>query len=744
MSFYDRKKYTLYHESNPGVEIEEPVEWKEDEKTFARNLELHGIAISHTDVLTFEGDGKLLLSSILEDYGINANVRMLVRVRDSETDEWKVNYSAYVDYEGFIESHYQFKVKFNADPLLTKFKSKLKATVELERLTNLEGESILPLNKDEIFLDGRDILLTNKFESNRLIDLRTSNNETRVVPVGIKEIGDVSTGIANVHTPVIIDNHGRTDVNTGYIEEMFHDVNETGSDVNLKLNLKIKQSVFLTTSGSVTNVQFKVRVAIFSGGYAPVFNREVIVGDEYNGSWQDFPRRLDIVDYKEITLAENESCSLQYYMKVTGSGYVDMTSAYLFSCPGAPLSYYDNDDKICSFVNEDGEWEASYEIKSMTVQEDSSREGSTSPIIKIYEFAKRLNDIILGAEFRSSLFAESYRSERYNDDGDLADIGLLHGMWVRGLTENSDRYKPISTSISDFIQSVDAIYPIGVDVYNGQLIMEARNYFYQKFVSIDLGEVVDFELSLDAKSHASLITVGYEKAGGYEEEQGLDEYNRETEYNTVLDKNTNELKLISKYRADLYGLEDVRRDNPNVGLNVELDKDSKFDDHIWMLDTNRVLGQDNIVVSDWNKRFAQAPKGVYSPDTAKNIWLSPINILLRHGSWLKSPLLHYLDSWIKFNFSEGNSNLITKLIGGNEYYQSDGIQVKDFERSENKARIGKFKAPVTWEQLNGYTKGKRNVYGLVSLTYKGKSYKGHIMKVVQKYGIGEWELKIFS
>lgn len=746
--FYDRKKYTLYHADNEGVEVEEPLEWETDDRSFVRNKELHGIAINITDELTFIGDGKDYLSSILEDYGVNTDVRLLAEIRDTQTDEWRTNYDAYVDFETYSESDTEFKVKFDADPLLVRFKSKLKAKVELERLTDLKGDSIPPARIDTIYLDGRDILLTNKLTQNGSVDLRVSDNREKVVPLTIEEVGDKGAGIVNVQSPIVgVNRHGRTDVNNGYIEELFYGINDTGEPVTLNLNFSIKHSNYLIIEGTVTNIEFKIRVVIYSGNVNPLtYQREVLVGDLFNDSPDNFPKRFNITQYSEITLAVNESCTLEYYMKVTGTGYAGLTVAYLYSCPddyNGIGGYLFGDDRVCSFINEVEEWEPSYNILGLTIQEDSQRHGSTSPMFTIFNFAKRLNDIILGEDFRSEILAEE-NIDGYVEAGELSEISLLHGMWARGLSNGADGYKPISTSLSDFFQSLNTIRPIGVDVYNNQMTIEGKEYFYQKHVSIELGEVTDFITSFDIKDHNSLITVGYEKSGGYEEDSGLDEYNRETQYSTILDKNTNELKLISKYRADMYGLESVRRDNPDVGRDVDLDKDSKFDDHIWFLDTNRVSGQSNLELSGWQKRFSQAPDGVYSPETATNIWLSPINILLRHGAWLKSPLLKYLDSWVRFTFSEGNSELITKLIGGNEYTQNIGIPVKDFERSENKAKIGKFKAPVTWEQLNGFTNGMRNVYGLVSLTYQSVAYKGHIIDVVQKNGIGEWEIKIFS
>ena len=176
------------------------------------------------------------------------------------------------------------------------------------------------------------------------------------------------------------------------------------------------------------------------------------------------------------------------------------------------------------------------------------------------------------------------------------------------------------------------------------------------------------------------IEVGPIKSGAYEENQGLDEYNRKTQYDTILDKTDNVLELTHKVKTDSYGLESIRRDNPTVGLQVNPDDDSKYDDDKWFVDTVEIDGQEALEPGLWPVRFAVEPSGVYSPETAFNFWFSPINIILRHGPWIKPALLHYLNSFIAFNSSDGNSTLRTQLIGGKEYTQNLGVEVADLEK----------------------------------------------------------------
>ena len=56
--FYDRKKYVLYSGDKDYIEVEEPLEWETDEKSFIRNNSYHSIDVNLSGSLTFIGFGK--------------------------------------------------------------------------------------------------------------------------------------------------------------------------------------------------------------------------------------------------------------------------------------------------------------------------------------------------------------------------------------------------------------------------------------------------------------------------------------------------------------------------------------------------------------------------------------------------------------------------------------------------------------------------------------------------------------
>ena len=725
--FYPRKRYTITFDGY-SFEILEPKNWKDDVKSFVRNPNYHGIATIISGALEFTGEAAEFLFATVSEFGPNANVRVKAEIKHPDTDAWELDYVGWVDFFTMKKGEKEFIVKLSADPITALYKAKKTARVELERLTDLVENEIEPLKKINMRVVGRDIYtsahLSQASDWEPLMKWHKTGTFNRTQPVDVVEV--VQAEDLNIHS--ILKPVSQSDGLTGLVDAIIYSNNDIAKTLKVSVSMDHKYR-YTTQNGNLNDL--KVRLAIYTNGFSYTYNREIILWDEALVGEGDIGEIKFTSDEYEIQLAVGESIGFEYIGNFTHgiAGYTTISFVPTAIFPegtfgwiggGSPLDYELNGDKYKA---------------SITISEESTRAETQSIAVLIHEYAERLATIILQAKFKSNLFGRMDLG--YIEDGALSNTAIAHGMWFRGMNAGMERFKPISTHLQDFYQAVDAIYPIGMQLEDGEMIIEDRAYFYSKIIAADLGEVKDFQIQLDNKAYNSIINVGYQKAGGYEESQGLDEYNRETQYSTII-RSEKELQLVSKYRADGYGMETVRRDI------ADLNKDSKFDDHIWILDVDLPSGQTNWEISRWQKRFAEAPRIVFSPDTAINLWFSPINILLRHGPWLKAPLRQYLDSMIAFNYSEGNSGLTTKLIGGNAYSQNVGIPVGDLPTSANKGMVATFSAAITYDQLNGKTKGKENKYCLFKLMSEGQTYYVHIDDVKIKNGIGEFKTKIYN
>src|SRR5690606_27661034 len=96
------------------------------------------------------------------------------------------------------------------------------------------------------------------------------------------------------------------------------------------------------------------------------------------------------------------------------------------------------------------------------------------------------------------------------------------------------------------------------------------------------------------------------------------------------------------------------------------DEDTPFDKDNFLIDAKLLSEQRRVSyyeVAKYSEHFEIAPTGVYSPLTAFNLRLSPLNNLHRHAPWFNSAIRKYPDKKLLHSNSEGNSQLQTKPIG---------------------------------------------------------------------------------
>ena len=173
-SLSDIVRYTL-RDSLGNLKISEPIGWEEDEKEFKRSTDVHGVFINLSNNLEFpRGDeynngGYDRLRQIYDLEGINAVVLLIKEEKFNGV--WEESYRGYLDFSTFSRQNNIAKIKFNESGLYEKIKARQSESIELERETTLDGDTIEPLTTETVELKGRDILIidllsktTSKFE----------------------------------------------------------------------------------------------------------------------------------------------------------------------------------------------------------------------------------------------------------------------------------------------------------------------------------------------------------------------------------------------------------------------------------------------------------------------------------------------------------------------------------------------------------------------------------------------------
>ena len=758
--YTDRTRYKLNHNPTGQQTVQEPKGFRDDDNEYVRDKSFHGIFPQMTNNLTFYNDGGYFIENIYSQYGINAEIILTKEERNPKTDVWEQSYTGFLDLSTYSKENEGVSIKFVSSGLLRVIKARQNEKIELDRLDTLNGDTIPYLEPSEVALDGRDILLKSLLETQEIdsstdnfsMRFQTKNSRTASLAVPMAEIysSDVKIFAPNEFSFTSTPDIGR-------VESLFYLPNDRDKilNINIKCEFDIVQPSSIDISDISSDANLRLYLVIFENGESyNVKDRIPLSGNIIyrNGL------RLTRVDASYVNssfeLLTGESLSLQWYGGASswGSFVGPVGISYGYIRPRF--------DNIISSIN---------------IIEDSEFDGTKSKVHFPFEVASRFLKLFTNQDdiLVSNVLGKTENG--YSEDGEASLIAMAHGFWIRGFSKDDDveineenRYKSMTTNFKEFYESYFDVWSLGAGIekvgFKEIFRIEKLDYFYNKNVLIRLGKVVDgrFEYvqvsnvkrSLNKDEFISGIEIGYDKGGDYEEAVGLDEYNTKTTFTTVIDKIEQKYKATSKYRADSYGAEFARRKS-YFRFPTE---DTKYDNSIWLFDLIRnplsVIFKQRL----WQDDFSEEPTGVFSPDTAQNLRLSPFNILLRHGWRIGSGLVKYPLNFIRYGSSIANSSLTTKLkladypqYGGVAYSENGNILNKDLEQARTDGEVIEFDYYVDYDLLQkvqGKTvilgKEIQNFYGLISFKNENGDIEEGYLDKLSPNGVGKWTIKRFN
>jgi hypothetical protein len=752
--YTDRIRYKLYHNPTGSILVDEPKGFRDDDNEFVRSKTLDGIFAEVTNDLEFFGNGSDWIRNVLKVYGVKANIICTKEERNPTTDVFELTKNGFLDLMVIKEGETSTIVKFINSSLLKTIKARENESIEIDRLTTLSGLEIPYLEPSKVALNGRGILLKSLLEveeDNNTTDkfnmrFQTQNSRTASlsVPLSKTYVSDtrvnLTTDVSFTDTPDI-----------GRVEGMFYLLNDRDKTID-KLEIKCKFDIVEPAAIDISDLSsdafLRLYLVVFENGEDYNVKERIPLSDNIVFNNGLLLTEVDIFyTFLDYPLLKGESLSLQWYGGASSWGTF---------VGGIGISF--------------GYMRPRFEniVSSVDIVEDSTFFNSVSNIHFPFNIAERFLKIFTDKDNLLISNVLGKTEDGYEEDGEASLIALAHGFWVRefkGLDLSSatdeeieeNRYKSMSTTFKEFYESYFNTWNLGAGIEKVGLKevfrIEKKEYFYNKNVLIHLGEVVNgkFEYiqvnnvlrTLDSDQFNSGIEIGYDKVTDYEEAVGLDEYNTKTTLTTTLDKLEKIYKKVSKYRADSYGLEFARRkrfsDYPT--------EDTKYDSSIWLLDLIRDPISTLFNQRLWADDFDEVPTGVFSPETAQNLRLSPINTLIRHGWVIGSGLVKYPLDFIRYGSSVSNSRLTTK-INGVSRSENGNIQNNSLEKARTDGWIVEFEFNVDYDllqKIQGKTLilGKEipNFYGLVAFkNEKGIIETGYIEKVSPN-GVGKWKLK---
>lgn len=184
------------------------------------------------------------------------------------------------------------------------------------------------------------------------------------------------------------------------------------------------------------------------------------------------------------------------------------------------------------------------------------KEGNLS--LKYKDFAK--TNFKAKSKSPKSLFHKLVQKMSNNENAEISSYFLEsidHVQITSGdLLRKIDNGK-IKTSFDSFFTSLSSLFDIGFDIINGVPTIEDRSFFVNKDLEIVVIENTKNVKTLSANDMIfSSIRTGYESED-YDTELGRQELNNGQTWKTPISNSNKTLDLISKYRADAYGINDI-------------------------------------------------------------------------------------------------------------------------------------------------------------------------------------------
>lgn len=252
---------------------------------------------------------------------------------------------------------------------------------------------------------------------------------------------------------------------------------------------------------------------------------------------------------------------------------------------------------------------------------------------------------------------------------------------------------------------------------------QSLSFLHRKelFTSDDVREIGmcrDLTYSVDNSLLYSSVEIGYDKQD-YEAECGRDEWNFTNRYTTGLDITISTLSLISKYRADCYGLEFLAQKR------AKEDTDDKSDNTVFFVHCE-VKESDSPSSGDGEvedggyvlaiKRSA-AIEGAIS-DTVFNGEYSPHRCLLANADYIAAM---GAPARLTFASSDGNSDIVIDGVACNSDFT---LESQLFGCGELSFTTGDVDFPP-------------NPDALLSVTHRGVRYRGYLKQVTLRYARAE-------
>lgn len=713
----NKVQYYLQSREFGTLKIQPPRNWENDYKTIEKDKDSKGFTTKNEIGLEFYGDGSDYLIQGLRSFGVQIKISLIKYEEDlrSKHQKMKLSYILEIDMGtiDYDEKTKALKCKAVEGGLYTDIQDRISEEYDLFDEFSADGDYIGPLRMVSFQPAAKSLFLESKLEGRKNVNYRLNSGrwDSNVsdfyigIPMDITFSSHPDDVTAVPYAIEGSKGHSQfNDIGTAQrLSDQFFFLAER--DLTLKIKIFVDFEIEDIYYNDANNPrEFKIELRRSTG--ETVILSEIIELQDYGDPFKLRNQRLQLSTTLDITIEELESLSCVFYSKVFASG-------------GGKNNRMDLDIRV-------------YE-SSILIQDETPYETTVGEAMTAFDFMDRIVAKITGQQnmFRSSILEEG---------GQYSGIILDNGFLCRGFPrirteEGEDIAIQLISSFEDAFKSLSYIEPMAWwTEYEGdtQVVrLETAKKTMENFVGIDLGTISELNVKASANDFFSKIILGMDKSTEYEEVNGTREYNGKAEIATPISRGKQIYEAVSPFRIDSIGYETIRR-KPFRDYPTE---DTDRDEDIWMHWAKR-LSNTTYTHKLWDSDFDSLPTGIFSPETAWNLYFSPFNrAVYGHGYSINRCMYYFPNRILKFNSSNSSTNLTT-VTNGVTLKENGSISISSLEQPYIEPAIYTVNTKLTSEildSLEGSTEINgvevSNLFGMVKFVYRNKTYYSRLIKV---------------
>lgn len=271
--------------------------------------------------------------------------------------------------------------------------------------------------------------------------------------------------------------------------------------------------------------------------------------------------------------------------------------------------------------------------------------------------AQKLLDKMTGGGYQ---LISNYISSEWNN------LLITSGDAIRGIAGAK-----LKTSWRALYDSYNVPCNLSSGIRDQVMYVEKKAGAYQSNVQLDLGAVTNMVVNIAQDFMYNLIKIGYPNTDT-EVVNGRDEFNVTVTYTSVATK-PKTFDLISKYRASMYEIEDLR-----INLDGKTTTDATNDNTVFFIhaETNATTGGAGEPATYYKllRNTYTSLTGLISPSSAYNLELHPELCLKRHGDYIHGAFYWLASTDLTRETSDKNDRVVA-IKSGQTYIGNKTIQI---------------------------------------------------------------------